>query len=103
MNAQFDIDFYLNAPAARRTDPGTSHLAAASAKELQAQHHKIILAALNEHGPGSKDRIATLTRLTGVQVCRRLGELEKLDKARPTGRTVPSTAGRQEREWMAVQ
>lgn len=89
-------------PLARSSDPVTSHAAADSAKELQARHHRIILAALEAHGAAGKDRLAVLTSLTGVQVCRRLVELERMGKAAPTGKTVTSTAGRQEREWMAA-
>jgi len=89
----------LEIPLARASDPVTSHAAADSARELQARHHRIILAALEAHGPAGKDRIATLTALTGVQICRRLVELERMGKAKTTGRNVTSTAGRQEREW----
>ena len=89
----------LEIPLARSSDPATSHAAADSARELQARHHRIILAALEAHGAAGKDRLAVLTSLTGVQVCRRLVELERMGKAAPTGKTVTSTAGRQEREW----
>jgi len=89
-------------PTARRSDPVTSHEAAESAKELAARHHRIILAALSR-GPAGKDRIGTLTSLTGVQVCRRLTELHRAGQIEPTGRTVASTAGRQEREWAATK
>jgi hypothetical protein len=93
--AQLDM---FAAPAARRSDPETSHQAAESAKELAARHHRIILGALRR-GPAGKDRIGTLTSLTGVQVCRRLTELHRAGQIEPTGKTVASTAGRQEREW----
>lgn len=86
-------------PSSRRTDPETSHQAAAEAKELAARHHRIILGALEAHGPAGKDRIAALTCLTGVAVCRRLSELQKSGRIAPTGRIVKSTAGRGEREW----
>ena len=89
-------------PEARRADPATSHQAAHSARELQARHHRIILDALRQHGAAGKDRIAALTCLSGVQVCRRLGELERAGQIKPTGRTVTSTSGRQEREWGMV-
>ena len=95
MLAQLDM---FAAPTARRSDPGTSHEAAESAKELAARHHRIILAALSR-GPAGKDRIAALTNLSGTQVARRTCELHRAGKIEPTGRTVTSTAGRQEREW----
>lgn len=37
--------------------------------------------------------------MNGVQVCRRLTELQRLSKIKWTGRYVTSTSGRQEREW----
>ena len=86
-------------PMARSTDPATSHVAAASAKQLQGEHHRLILAALEQHGALGKDGIASRTRLDGVQTCRRLTELARLGMIEWTGRTVQSTAGRQEREW----
>lgn len=89
-------------PIARRTDPATSHQAAAQARELAARHHRIIVDCLKAHGPLGKDGIAVRTSITGVAVCRRLTELERAGLARPTGRNVQSTAGRAEREWEAV-
>lgn len=89
-------------PAARSTDPATSHQAAAAAKELQARHHRLILAALEQHGPMGKDGIASRTNLTAYQVGKRLTELGRVNAIRLTGRTVPSIAGRQEREWEVV-
>jgi len=88
-----------DAPLARRSDPATSHAAAASANELQGQHQRLILACLEQHGPLGKDGIASRTRLDGVQTCRRLTELARAGAIVWTGRTVPSTSGRQEREW----
>ena len=99
MSLQLSIFDDAPLPMARGSDPATSHAAAASAKELQGQHHRTILAALEQHGPCGKDRLAAVTALTGVQICRRLVELERIGKAAPTGRTVTSAAQRQEREW----
>lgn len=89
-------------PLARSSDPSTSHGAADQAKELQARHQRYIVDCLAEHGPLSKDGIAARTRLTGVAVARRTVELERAGLIRLTGRKVPSTAGRPEREWEAV-
>jgi predicted ArsR family transcriptional regulator len=91
-----------SAPQARRSDPVTSHDAAASAKDLQARHHRLIVACLKTHGPLGKDGIAARTSITGVAVCRRLSELEQGGLIAPTGRTVKSTAGRAEREWKST-
>lgn len=86
-------------PLARRSDPATSHAAAESAKGLQAWHHTLILAALEQRGPLGKSGIARFTPLDGVQACCRLTELQRAGLIEWTGRTVPSTAGRAEREW----
>lgn len=86
-------------PGARVRDPQTSKDAATAARQLQADHHQRIAACLAKHGALSKDAIAKHTGLTGVQVCRRLGEMERLELAHPTGRTCVSLAGRAEREW----
>lgn len=112
MSYQFSIDFgdatrapkRRVAPAescrgARKRDPATSHAAAASAGALRAVHQDSILAALDRYGPAGKDRIARLTGLTGVQVCRRLPELVIAELVEPTGRTVESDSGRSEREF----
>lgn len=86
-------------PLARRTDPVTSHLAAKAAAELQLAHFTVILTCLQKHGPLGKDGIVARSRLDGVQICRRLVQLERKGLAKLTGRTVPSTSGREEREW----
>lgn len=101
MTMQLSIDF-PDAPRARRRDPETSHKAAREARELAAHHHRLILVTLREHGALGKDGIGARTALTGVQVCRRLTEMEGLGLIALTGKTVLSTAGRNEREWRAA-
>ena len=96
------LTMFCDPPRARQRDPDTSHAAAVEAQALQARHHRIVLAALTRHGPAGKDRIGELTNLSGVQACRRLSELHRAGLIRPTGKTVMSTAGRQEREWETV-
>jgi predicted ArsR family transcriptional regulator len=92
-------DLFGQIPLSRRGDPSTSHAAAARASELQADHQRIVLEALRKFGPLSKDGIAARTRLNSTQVCRRTAELHRAGLIEPTGRTVQSLAGRQEREW----
>ena len=84
---------------ARRSDPETSHEAAARVREFGPGHCATILAVLREHGPQTIDEIAKRTHLTAVQVARRLPDLEKYGKAAPTGETRLSASGRQERVW----
>lgn len=90
-------------PAARRTDPITSHLAAQRAREMAMQHHTLILDVLRKYGPMGKDGIASRLRtLDGVAVCRRLTELQRMGDIALTGKHVTSSAGRAEREWMVA-
>jgi len=89
-------------PRARRTDPATSHEAAAAARELVMRHRAAIVACLQAHGPLGKDGIAARTRLTGVAVARRMCTLQADGLVRLTGKNVLSTAGCNEREWEAV-
>ena len=86
----------------RREDPITSYQAADSIKEVAPKHFIIILEALKEHGPMGKDGIASKTGLNPNAVSRRLPELQKLDLVAPTGRTVKSLSGREEREWKSL-
>jgi hypothetical protein len=92
---------FADLPAARRSDPATSHLAAAQAGELQAAHQRAVIEAL-KLGPAGKSVIAARSKLDGHAVARRLPELQRKGLASPTGRTVPSTSGREEREWQLV-
>ena len=94
---QLSIDFA--GPVARRTDPHTSHAAAHLAKALAADHQRAILACLEAHGPLGKDAIGERTLLAGHAVGKRLPELQRMGLVQPTGRTVASASGRQEREW----
>ena len=96
------LSFDMPPPRARVRDPQTSHQAAMQAVDLQADHCALILECLRKHGPLGKDGIASRTRLDGVQTCRRLVELDRAKLIRWTGRTVKSTAGRNEREWVAA-
>jgi len=72
----------ITAPAARRTDPVTSHQAARRAATFAASHAGRILEALAE-GPRTAAGLAAMTGLSVVQVDRRLPELERAGKARP--------------------
>jgi predicted ArsR family transcriptional regulator len=61
-------------PLARRTDPQTSHAAAARAALFTGDHETRILAAIDRAGDqgATAKEIATATGLTDVQVNRRL-------------------------------
>ena len=89
-------------PLARRSDPATSHAAAASARELQLHHHDLIVGVLKRSGSLGKDGVSARCDLTGHACGKRLSELERMGLIALTGRQVFSTAGRLEREWVAV-
>jgi hypothetical protein len=86
-------------PRVRATDPVESFEAADSAKEIAANHYKIIHDCLKEHGPLGKDGIARLTGLDGNQVARRMNEMWVNRMVFLTGRNVKSNSKRNEREW----
>lgn len=88
--------------AARRSDPETSKAAARSfTPRAKNEHEGLILVAL-ECGPAGKTRISELCGLTDQQVIRRMRALVRDGLVVPTGREVPSAAGRAEMEWRLV-
>jgi hypothetical protein len=91
---------------ARRTDPITSHLAAASISDAAKAHYELIVTCLKKYGPMGKDSIAMHTNMNGFAdgnaVARRLPEIEKMGLVEPTGKLVLSRSGRKEREWAYV-
>lgn len=90
----------LDAPAARHSDPHTSHGAALRAKALQADHCSLILGALQLYGPMHVDRIAAIVKLNGHQVGKRCSDLEKAKAIEVVpGVTALSDAGRPQRVW----
>jgi predicted ArsR family transcriptional regulator len=86
---------------ARRTDPATSHIAAALTVEFAGNHADKIIAALKRHGDMTVDEIAKMAGLNSQQVNKRLPELETTKRAFTTGKTRMSASGRPERIWRA--
>lgn len=82
---------------ARRTDPQTSHDAAAAAGGLAHEHCTKILAAMPDIGGLTAEEISDRCGLTPVQVNRRIHGLIAANKLADTGETRPSRAGRQMR------
>lgn len=91
------LDLQLQ-PRARSTDPETSHQAAARVIDFSGGHYALILGALGLHGEGTIYDLAEQTRLTHVQVARRIAELDQL-RVEPTGKTKFSPSGRSCRVW----
>jgi predicted ArsR family transcriptional regulator len=88
-------------PLFRRTDPVTSKIAGAAAREFKGDHERRILEALAA-GPGTKDEIASRCGLSEQQVARRMHGLARAGLVETTGTTRPSASGRPERVWRAT-
>lgn len=81
---------------ARRTDPPTSHAAAARVPQFRGKHHAAILAALDA-GPAGQSELAVRTGLTLQQVSRRLGELRRDGQIERDGECRSASGGREAR------
>jgi hypothetical protein len=62
---------------ARRTDPATSHRAAADSVRFAGSHAGRILACLKTHGRRDTHQLSLITGLTIVQIDRRKKEMEE--------------------------
>ena len=85
-------------PAARTTDPATSHAAAAAFKGVAEDHRRRILEALRS-GPAGQTEIARRAGLATHQAGKRLGEMGRAGLIETTGRELVNATGRREREW----
>lgn len=97
MELQAAFDFTL----ARRADPATSK-AAASAASFATGHCALILSALREHGPQTKDELASRTGLESVAVARRMATLRDQLLVRDSGLTRKTATGRAATVWEAM-
>ena len=86
----------------RKSDPITSHLAAARVSEFSSAHCKLICDALAECGPMTCDEIADHTGLLGHQVNKRVSDLQRKGEAEPTGELRLSGSGRKARVWRSL-
>jgi predicted Rossmann fold nucleotide-binding protein DprA/Smf involved in DNA uptake len=82
--------------AARRTDPPTSHAAAARVPAFKGQHATAILEALAA-GPAGQSDIAARTGLSIAQVSKRLGELRRAGAIERDGECRSASGGREAR------
>jgi predicted ArsR family transcriptional regulator len=94
-------DSVADLPLFRRTDPVTSKIAGAMARECKGDHERRILEALGA-GPGTKDEIASRCGLSEQQVARRMHGLARAGLVETTGTTRPSASGRPERVYQAT-
>ena len=89
-------------PAARATDPTTSHQAAAAARDHAGVQRVRILKHLQQCGMLTADALDEALQMRATSAGRRLPELEALGLARPTEKTARTRSGRQARLWEAV-
>ena len=93
------MNFDLNLPLCRATDPVESFMAVDQAADLIKSHERLIVAALEQHGPCGVDAIARLCKLTWHAVGKRVSALHTSGRIELTGRSVKSDSGRMQREW----
>lgn len=97
---QIALSFSEPLPRARRSDPSTSHEAAAMATGLAAQHQQRVLHAMRAAGePVGAEQIAERTGMDAYQVRKRLVELQRAGLIALTGAERPTKSGRRERVW----
>lgn len=88
---------------ARRTDPDTSHEAAARVHGFKARHHFKILAALKSLGQAGAEQVAALAGIDSYAARKRLPELQRLGYVRVVdGQVRKTSSGRHERVWSVV-
>lgn len=94
------LDLFEDEPRklARRTDPATNHLAAATLKRAAA-HRAKILQTLDQIGSGTFEEIAERAGMRDSQVWRRLSDLHRVGQAEPTGEDRMGKSGRFQRVW----
>jgi predicted ArsR family transcriptional regulator len=88
---------------ARRTDPATSHDAAARVDEFGDAHRAKILRALKSLGEAGAEQIASLCGIESYAIRKRLPELARLGYVRVIeGEIHKTSTGRSERVWVAA-
>lgn len=88
---------------ARRSDPATSHAAAAKLGEFAHAHHAKILGTLMTQGPGTIYEIGKRIGIDHVAVARRMSELAAKRVVRPSGSQRRGPSGRMCSEWEAIK
>lgn len=92
-------------PRSRHTDPSTSNAAAGEARSLASSHRDLIVEILRESGPLTPEEIADLSAgaMDKVQVCKRVKELERLERIEVSTNIKPreNRSGSRARVWRA--
>ncbi len=87
---------------ARRSDPATSHDAAARVREFGPAQMQQVLSALRRFGKAGAEQIAAATKMDAYSVRKRLSDLEHAGLAQPTETLRTTASGRKERVWEVV-
>lgn len=96
------LDLLAEPARARRRDPATSHEAAARVREFGEAQQALILKTLRRFRMAGAEQLAAALLLDAYAIRKRLPELEKQGKVRPTGMLRTTTSGRHERVWEAL-
>lgn len=93
------MNFDLNPPLCRATDPLTSYQAADAAKITRESQERLVVSILEQYGPQTVDGISSFCKLTGHEVGKRVKRLREMEKIKLTGRVGLSAKGKPMREW----
>lgn len=96
------MNYALQQPLCRASDPITSFEAADAAKALICTHERLIVDALVRCGAMGVDAIAAMCGLGPHAVGKRMVGLERNFYVRLTGEYVTGQSGRRQREWEAM-
>jgi len=96
------MNYNLQTPLSRASDPITSFEAADSAKEFRRSQELSIVNVLGVIGPSGVDAIAYHIGLQPHAVGKRVTKLERDGRIALTGNYVTSASGHRQREWKSV-
>lgn len=103
MNAD-QLPILFPAPSTRRTDPATSHQAAADTAPLADTNRQLALRLLRANPGGLTDyELAALSGLQQNSVGKRRGELRDAGLVEDSGRRRPGPSGSRCIVWVAVE
>lgn len=92
----------LSVPLARRTDPATSHLAAATLDD-KARQRRLVLAVLRTYGPMTDEALVNhLSTISPSGARTRRSELVRAGLVQDTGDRLPTSSGRKAIVWQAA-
>ena len=94
-----ELPLFAPTPAARLTNPDTSHAAAQSMREQARVQRAQIVACLRQHGPMTADEIDQQMGYRPTTAGRRMAELAKLGTVRTNGETRLTRSGRAAEVW----